>query len=115
MVKAIVINGCDDTTYIQEKDWGKTFTPDEIYTIEKICDLSQQISTYRCMPTVGFRELDDWEIAHLSEDDKDEPSELSKKIDEEFEKDAYRVELTEEEKKLLEGMGIKVIEEKDNG
>lgn len=113
MAKAIVISGCDDTTYIQEKDWGKPFTPDEVFTIEKICALSQQISTYRCMPTVKFRELDDWEIEHLEEDDENKPSELSKKIDEEFAKDAYRVELSEADKELLEGMGIKVMEEEE--
>lgn len=111
MAKAIIISGCDDTTYIQKKDWGKPFTPDEVFTIEKICALSQQISTYRCMPTVEFRELDDWEIEHLEEDDENKPSELSKKIDEEFAKDAYRVELSKSDKELLKGMGFKIVEE----
>lgn len=110
MAKAIVISGCDDTTYIQEKDWGRPFTPDEVFTIEKICALSQQLSIYMCMPIVKFRELDDWEIEDLEEDDENKPSELSKKIDEEFAKDAYRVELTEADKELLEGMSIKVME-----
>lgn len=111
MNKAIVIIGCDDTTYVQEKDWGKPFTPDEVFTIEKICALSQQLSTYGCMPIVEFRELDDWEIEHLEKDDENKPSELSKKIDEEFAKDSSRVELTEADKELLEGMGLKIVEE----
>lgn len=71
MAEAIIINGCDDSTYITEKDWGRAFTQDEISTIMKICSLSEQISTYQCMPTVEFRELSKYEMEDLADDEDD--------------------------------------------
>lgn len=71
MAKAIIINGCDDSTYITEKNWGGPFTQDEISIIEKICVLSEQISTYQCMPTMEFRKLSEYEMEDLADDEDD--------------------------------------------
>ena len=55
----IVISGCDDATYIDEEDWGGEFTPDELKTIRKLSELSHEISSYICEPTIEIEELEE--------------------------------------------------------
>lgn len=45
---------------------------------------------------------------------KENEDEIGKKIDEEFAKDSYRVELAKADKELLEGMGFKIVEEEND-
>ena len=55
-MKEIRISGCDDTTYITEKDWGREFTKDEIKVFQKIERLSRKKSIYYCQPEFYLRE-----------------------------------------------------------
>ena len=48
----IVISGCDDSTYIDEEDWGMSFSPIELEIIGKLADLSEKNSGYQCQPTI---------------------------------------------------------------
>lgn len=54
----IAIYGCDDTTRIEEKDWGGKFTDSEIKTLKKVGKLSRELSEYACQPVL---ELEDEE------------------------------------------------------
>lgn len=51
----IEIVGCDDTTYIDEKDWGKSFSSDELEIIGKLADLSEKKSSYGCQPIIRIK------------------------------------------------------------
>ena len=48
----IKIIGCDDTTYIEEDDWGASFSPAELKIIRKLADLSEKNSDYQCQPII---------------------------------------------------------------
>ena len=48
----IVISGCDDSTYIDEEDWGMSFSQEEIEIIGKLADLSEKNSCYQCKPVI---------------------------------------------------------------
>lgn len=50
----IAIYGCDDTTYIDEKDWGGKLTDSEIKTLKKLDKLSHECSGYPCQPTLAL-------------------------------------------------------------
>lgn len=52
----IAIHGCDDTTYIDEDDWGMEFSPQELEIIGKLASLSKKKSFYGCMPTIEIEE-----------------------------------------------------------
>ena len=52
----IAIHGCDDTTYINEEDWGMDFSIDEIGIIGKLAELSEKKSFYGCMPVIKIEE-----------------------------------------------------------
>ena len=54
----IAICGCDDTTYIDEDDWGMSFSQDELEIIGKLADLSEHNSTYQCQPIIRIEEYD---------------------------------------------------------
>lgn len=54
----IAIYGCDDTTYIDENDWGMPFSMDELDVIGKLADLSKHNSKYQCQPTIEIEEYD---------------------------------------------------------
>lgn len=55
----IAIYGCDDTTYIDEKDWGGKFTDSEIKTLKKLDKLSHECSGYQCQPVLKLKEEDE--------------------------------------------------------
>lgn len=55
----IAIYGCDDTTYIDEKDWGGKFTDSEIKTLKKLDKLSHECSGYQCQPVLELKEEDE--------------------------------------------------------
>lgn len=48
----IKIVGCDDTTYIDEEDWGMPFSKEEIEIIGKLADISRSKHTYVCEPYI---------------------------------------------------------------
>lgn len=52
----IKISGCDDTTFIDEEDWGMPFSQEELEIIGKLADLSCKLSTYVCQPTITIEE-----------------------------------------------------------
>lgn len=52
----IAISGCDDTTYIDEDDWGMPFSQEEIEIIGKLADLSEKNSSYGCQPVIVIEE-----------------------------------------------------------
>lgn len=52
----IVICGCDDITYIDEEDWGMSFSREEIEIIGKLADLSDKKSEYVCQPIIRIEE-----------------------------------------------------------
>lgn len=54
----ICIYGCDDTTYIDENDWGMPFSQEELEIIGKLADLSCKISICGCQPTIEIEEYD---------------------------------------------------------
>lgn len=55
----IKIEGCDDTTYINENDWGMPFSSEELEIIGKLSDLSKKISFYGCMPVIEIVETEE--------------------------------------------------------
>ena len=52
----IEIQGCDDTTIITDQDWGMPFSLEELEIIGKLADLSREISSYGCQPTITIEE-----------------------------------------------------------
>ena len=52
----IAISGCDDTTYIDEEDWGMGFSQEEIEIIGKLADLSEKNSHYQCQPVIRIED-----------------------------------------------------------
>ena len=48
----IAIVGCDDTTYIDEEDWGMSFSAEELEILGKLADLSRKKSDYQCQPVI---------------------------------------------------------------
>ena len=52
----ITIYGCDDSTCIDEEDWGGKFTDSEIKILKKLDKLSHELSGYPCQPVL---ELED--------------------------------------------------------
>lgn len=52
----IAIYGCDDTTYIDEEDWGEKFTDSEIKTLKKLEKLSHEFSYCQCQPVLEIEE-----------------------------------------------------------
>lgn len=52
----IAIHGCDDTTYIDEEDWGEKFTDSEIKTLKKLEKLSHEFSYCKCQPVLEIEE-----------------------------------------------------------
>lgn len=55
-MKIVKIIGCDDTTYIDEEDWGAIFSPIELKIIRKLADLSKKNSSYQCQPEIRIEE-----------------------------------------------------------
>lgn len=55
-MRRIELVGCDDTTYITEKDWGREFTKDEMEVFKKIEKLSCKNSKCLCQPEFYLEE-----------------------------------------------------------
>lgn len=48
------LHGCDASTYI-----AMTLTLDEVKTVNRIVDLTEEASSYRCMPVMSIELLTD--------------------------------------------------------